>query len=64
MSNIRIIKREAVPRCGSYEVRIDGRPSRYFYFDDIAGTVCRRGLLTGEQALEEAKAFARSEHDR
>jgi hypothetical protein len=35
MSRIGIIKHEAVPRCGSYEVRFpDGRPSRYFYWDD------------------------------
>jgi hypothetical protein len=35
---IRIIPHEAVPRCGSFEVRFpDGRPSRVFYWDDIAG---------------------------
>jgi len=29
---IRLIKHEAVPNCGSFEVRFpDGRPSRYFY---------------------------------
>ncbi len=28
---IRLIKHEAVPTCGSFEVRFaDGRPSRYF----------------------------------
>jgi hypothetical protein len=31
---IRIIKHEAVPQTGSFEVRFsDGRPSQYFYWD-------------------------------
>ena len=31
---IRVIKHEAVPDCGSYEVRFPGgRPSKYFYFE-------------------------------
>ena len=35
---VRIIKHEAVPQTGSFEVRFaDGRASAYFYFDDIAG---------------------------
>jgi hypothetical protein len=34
--NRRIIKHEAVPQCGSFEVRFpDDRPSQYFYWDDI-----------------------------
>ena len=34
MAEIRIIKHEAVPKCGSFEVRFsDGRPSKYFYWD-------------------------------
>jgi hypothetical protein len=38
MTQVRLIKHEAVPKCGSYEVRFaDGRPSRYFYWDDIPG---------------------------
>jgi hypothetical protein len=62
---IRLIKHEAVPKCGSFEVRFaDGRPSRYFYFDDIAGRRTRPDQMTSEQALEEAKAFARVERDR
>ena len=36
MTAIRLIKHEAVPNCGSFEVRFpDGRPSRYFYWDDL-----------------------------
>ena len=35
---IRIIKHEAVPNCGSYEVRFaDGRSSVFFYWDDVPG---------------------------
>ena len=35
---IRLIKHEAVPQCGSYEIRFpDGRPSRYIYWDDLPG---------------------------
>jgi len=32
---IRIIKHEAVPDCGSFEVQLPDRPSQYFYWDDI-----------------------------
>jgi hypothetical protein len=35
---IRLIKNEAVPKRARFEVRYsDGRPSRYFYWDDIPG---------------------------
>ena len=34
--HIRVIKHEAVPKCGSYEVRFpDGTESRFFYWDDL-----------------------------
>jgi hypothetical protein len=59
---IRLIKHEAVPDCGSFEVRYsDGRPSRYFYWDDIAGRRLRPEALDRKTALEQAKAFARSQ---
>ena len=62
---IRIIKHEAVPKCGSYEVRFsDGRPSKYFYWEDIPGCRLRSDQLDSQQALEEAKGFARAERDR
>jgi hypothetical protein len=62
---IRILKHEAVPKCGSYEVRFeDGRESRFFYFDDVPGRRLRRELLTSEQALEQAMASARAERDK
>jgi hypothetical protein len=63
---IRIHKHEAVPKCGSYEVRFpDGRESRFFYFDDVPGRRIRPELFTGEQAaLGQARAFARAERDK
>jgi hypothetical protein len=55
---IRLIKHEAVPRCGSYEVRFsDGRPSRYFYWEDLPGRRLRPDLLTGEQAERAARSL-------
>jgi hypothetical protein len=62
---IRIIKHEAVPQTGSFEVRYDdGQPSRYFYFEDVPSRRLRSEQMTMEQALEAAKAFARSERDK
>jgi hypothetical protein len=56
----RLIKHETVPNCGSYEVRYsDGRPSRFFYWDDLPGRRLDPKTLTGEQALEQAKAAAK-----
>jgi hypothetical protein len=53
MPNVRLIMREVVPKCGSYEVRFPaGKPSRYFYFEDLPS---RRLRPTGEEALEKAK---------
>ena len=61
---IRIIRHEAVPQTGSFEVRFaDGRPSRYFYFDDVLARRLRPDILSSEQALEAAKALARAERD-
>ena len=61
---IRIIKHEAVPKCGSFEVRFaDGRESKFFYWDVIPGRRLRPEILTCKQALEQAKAFARAERD-
>ncbi len=62
---IRIIKHEAVPSCCSCEVRfLDGRESRYFYWNDVASRCLRPDMLTSEQALEQARAFARAERDK
>ena len=62
---IRIIKQEAVPKCGSYEVKFpDGRPSKFFYWEDIPGRRVRSDQADSFQALKDAKAFARAERDR
>jgi hypothetical protein len=59
-NRIRIIKHEVTPDCGSYEVQIPGRPSKYFYWDDVpAWRFIREDLSEREQALEKAKAAAR-----
>ena len=58
--DVRIIKHEAVPGCGSFEVRFcDGRPSCYFYWEDNPSRRLRPDQLTRSQALEQAKAFGR-----
>ncbi|MGY4505255.1 hypothetical protein ACVWYH_009212 [Bradyrhizobium sp. GM24.11] len=65
MSRIRIIRHEAVPQCGSFEVRFpDGRPSKYFYWDDVPGRRMRPEMLDSASAEEQAKALARAEQDR
>ena len=54
---IPIIKQEAVPGCGSSEVRFpDDRPSRFFYWDGIPARRLRPDLMDRETALEQAKA--------
>lgn len=58
--HIRIIKHEAVPGCGSFEVRFADRPSMFFYWDNIPGRRIRQGTLDRETALELAKAVARA----
>jgi len=58
---VRIRKHEAVPQTGSYEVCFaDGRPSVYFYWD-VVGRRLAPNLLTGAEALEQARALARAE---
>jgi hypothetical protein len=61
-----LIKHEAISDCGSYEVRFpDGRPSRFFYWDDVPSRRLRPDeVMTGEQALQAAKARARIEQDK
>jgi hypothetical protein len=64
MSDARLIKHEAILQCGSYEVRyLDGRPSQYFYWDDEASRRLRPEIMTSEEALEQAKVFARKFRD-
>jgi hypothetical protein len=62
---IRIVLHEAVPNCGSFEVRFpDGRESVYFHWDDIAGRRMRPDVVDNATALERAKSFARAEQDK
>jgi hypothetical protein len=62
---IRIIKHEAMPQTGSFEVRFsDGRPSVYFYWDDIPGRRLNPEQMDSGRALEAAKALARNERDK
>lgn len=64
-ARVRIIKHEAVPGSGSFEVRFnDGRPSVYFYFDDLPNRRLRPDLLDRETALGQAKAYARASESR
>jgi len=61
---IRIIAHEAVPLCGSFEVRFpDGRPSRYFYWDDIAGRRLRPDMVDSAAARQAAQSLARIEQN-
>ena len=56
---IRMIKHEAAPGCGNFEVWFpDGRESQFFYWDDIPDRWLRPGVLDRETAREEAKARA------
>ena len=56
--SIRIIKHDAVPQTGSFEVRFsDGRPSVYFYRDDVASRRLSPEQMDSERALEAAKTF-------
>ena len=64
-NRIRIIRHEAVPDCGSFEVRFgDGRASKFFYWDDVPARRLRPEILTSVVALVQAKAFARAMSDR
>jgi hypothetical protein len=59
MPNVRLIKHEAVPQCGSYEVCVDGLRSRHFYWEDLPSRRLRSEQMTGQEALELAKSRAR-----
>jgi hypothetical protein len=50
---IRIFKHEAVPECGSFEVRFpDGRESLFFYSDNIPARRLRQDMMDRETAPE------------
>jgi hypothetical protein len=60
IDRVRIIKHEAVPKCGSFEVQIPGKPSVYFYWEDIPGRRLRPEQVDQETAKRQAQEFARS----
>jgi hypothetical protein len=65
MADVRLIKHKAVPKCGSFEVPFaNGAPSRFIYWDDVPGRRLRSAQIGSEEALEQARAFARAERDR
>ena len=65
MPKVTLHKREAVPKCGSFEVRFaDGRPSKFFYWEDIRGRRLKPGQMDSATALEAAKALAKAERDK
>jgi len=65
MPKVRLIKHEAVPNCGSYEIRFpDGRPSRFVYWDDLAGRRMRPEMVDSAVTERVAKIFARAEQRR
>lgn len=56
MAKVRRIKHEVVRDCGSYELRYpDGRPSKYFYFENIPARRLRPDVVVAERV---AKIFA------
>lgn len=64
-NRVRIIPHKGVPKCGSFEVRfLDGRPSRYFYWDEIPGRRMRPDVFDSATALEKAQSLAREEQDK
>jgi hypothetical protein len=58
MANVRLIRNEAVPKCGSFEVRFpDGRTSKYFYWDYLPSRRLRLELVDGATALEQPRVL-------
>ena len=57
---IRIIAHFAVENTGSFEVRFpDGRPSVYFYWDDVPSRRLRPEQMTSEEVKAKAEARPR-----
>ena len=64
-NRIRLIRHEAVPQTGSFEVRFgDGRASRFFHWEDVPARRLRPEIPTSVVALMQAKAFARAMSDK
>jgi hypothetical protein len=54
MPTVRLIKHETVPKCGSYEVRVDGG-----HYENDPSRRLRPEQSSREEALELAKSLAR-----
>jgi len=62
---IRVIKHEVITGWGSYEVRFpDGRPSKFFYFENLPDHRLRPDRVEQAVAEQDAKKFARAEQDK
>jgi len=60
MSDVHLRKHEAVQDSGSFEVWFDdGRPSKFFYFDDLPTRRLRPDVMTKAQAAEVAQVRSR-----
>ena len=60
-----IIRHDGAKDSGSFEVRfLGGRPTKFFYWDDDPSRRLRPDMLTGGQALRQARAFAKTERTR
>jgi hypothetical protein len=55
-NRVRIIPHEAVPGCGSFEVRIPGKLSQYFYWDDLSSRRLTPDMLDRATAMDRARA--------
>lgn len=65
MPKVRLIKHEAVPLCGSYEIRFpDGRPSKFICWEDTPVRRLRPDQVDRAVAERVAKIFARAEQRR
>jgi hypothetical protein len=61
-ARIRIIPHEAVPGCGSFEVKFPSRrESVYFHWDEVASRRLKPEQMTKAKALRKARELARAE---
>ena len=56
-------RHEGVKDSGSFEVRFPDGRREFVYWDDVASRLVRPNMLTSEQALEQARAFAERDKD-
>ena len=62
-TRIRIIKRAAVQKSGSYEVRLPAGNRVFLYWNDEPSRRLRPEQVDSKVALERARAFARAARD-